>query len=605
MMDPSVQFDRQEGTNFLRNIIRKNLGDSYQEGIFPGPMAVQLSRTSLHLLSEHDYYITEKSDGIRAMCLMLRSKEFPRWVHDSDNTQQFDLKNNCAIECIYHHAKQAGKDTTLKVTCMENTNLQYLSRTNTVLLIDTVTNSSIKLKRLKGWSFSFFFDRTFEFYLSIEEIAFPSRDNINRKTKTLEECRYQDIVILDGEIVFNLKEQRNNYSIYDLITFCKEKVISARAESMNNRYEFIEKYITDPHYHYYKIILKRDPPKCLKLIRKHFYEKSKLMEVMECIKEDPETGEYLYKNYNKNDGLVFTPKDAVLSAFKPGANNYLLKWKWPNKLTCDFLVSPDENSSLKEHAEGANDNLFHVYFQFSKISHFFDTVQVKDISPHILAKFLDLQKGTGLIVEMGFDSTKSGWYFLLIREDKTSPNAFKTVANTVENMIENITIDDLKHYISPNSNSDNYHKYVQSRGTFTELYRERVIRMNQVAYFRLQHVAQKLSLQFCIKGDEGDIWRVHCMEVDVDANFVNTIDLSSIRNRNEQIAKAYFHPLDGRYKIIELVDSRYAEYCEGSFLLKQLLKMESTKNEIQKRLKREDNPTNNSKYEPSQKKVKQ
>lgn len=607
MMEPTVHVDRTEGTAFLRNILRKNLGDSYQEGIFPGPMAVQLSRTSLHLLSEHKYFITEKSDGIRAMCLMLRSKDFPRWVHDSDHTLQFDLLNNCAIECTYHHAKLQGKDITVKVTCMENTNLQYNSRTNTVHLIDTATNSTTKLKRLKGWSFSFFFDRTYEFYLSIEEIAFPSRENISKNIRTFEEIRHQDIVILDGEIVFNLLDGRNNYSIYDLITFCKDKVISVRSESMENRYDFIQRYITDPHYYYYQKVLRKPPPKCLKLIRKHFYDKTELMAVMECIKEDPKTGEYLYKQYNKNDGLVFTPKDAALSAFKPGANNYLLKWKWPNKLTCDFLVSPDENGNLKEFAEGENDNIFHLYFHFSKSNYYFTKIQVKEISPHILAKFMDLHKGTGLIAELGFDSTKNGWYFLLIREDKTSPNAFKTIANTIENMIENITINDLKHYVAPDSNSDAYHKYVQSRGSFVHHYRERVMRLNQVAYFRLQHVSQKLSLQFFIKDEHGsDNWRVHSMGVDVDAEFVNNIDLSVIRNRNEQIAKAYFHPLDGRYKIIELVDSRYAEYCEGSYLLSQLLKMEATKNEIQKRLKREEHPTNGtSKYEPSQKKVKQ
>lgn len=584
----SNSIERERGSNQLKTILQKNL-ELNDPNHFPGPMAVQISRTSLEKLRNNDYYITEKSDGIRAMMMMLCSKNFPRWVYEDDHTDQFNLLQNCAIECTYHHAKQSAKeDVVLQLTILDNTNFLYNRRTNTVQLLNTATNMQRTLKRLNGWCFSFFFDRNFEFYLCLEEIVFPTKSTISGKIVKVADVKYQDLVILDGEIVYNIQEKRYNYSIYDVISFVKEfihketnttidKIVSLRKESMTTRYKEITSGVTDPHYYYYQKVLRKPSPKCLKLIRKHFYDKTELMTVLNCIKEDPKTGEYIYKGYNKNDGLIFTPKSGELSAFKPGSNDYLMKWKWPNKLTCDFLVCPVNNSEIVEHARTSTDNCFYFYFQFKRKLTHFTVCQVKNISESLVARFRGLDANEALIAECGYDlANHDGWYFLLIREDKNTPNAFKTVANTLENMLENVTVDDLQYYLLPGDSYDSkkYMRILDSREQFLREYEAKVIELKAFAYFKLAHYQSSLSLQYCI-ADEGVSWNFHCFVGD------SKVDLNHVRNSHNQVVETYFNPIDGKYVVtrtVKVSPEDLIKVCSGSALLERLLLMEKARN---------------------------
>ncbi|KAG2377757.1 hypothetical protein C9374_008842 [Naegleria lovaniensis] len=584
----SAALEREHGSYQLKTILQKNL-ELNDPNHFPGPMAVQISRTSLEKLRNNEYYITEKSDGIRAMMMMLCSKNFPRWVYDDDHTDQFNLLENCAIECTYHHAKQGAKeDVVLQLTILANTNFLYNRRTNTVQLLNTNTNTRRTLKRLSGWCFSFFFDRNFEFYLCLEEIVFPTKSTISGKVVKMADVKYQDLVILDGEIVYNIQEKRYNYSIYDVISFVKEyihketntavdKIVSLRKESMTTRYKEITSGVTDPHYYYYQKVLRKPTPKSLKLIRKHFYDKTELMTVLNCIKEDPKTGEYIYKGYNKNDGLIFTPKSGELSAFKPGSNDYLMKWKWPNKLTCDFLVCPVNNSPIVENARNSADNCFYFYFQFKRKLTLFSVCQVKKISESLVARFKGLEANEALIAECGYDLPNyGGWYFLLIREDKNTPNAFKTVANTLENMLENVTVDDLQYYLLPSDSYDSkkYKRILDSREQFLREYEAKVVELKAFAYFKLAHHQGSLSLQYCI-ADDGVSWNFHCYVGD------SKVNLDHVRNSHNQVVETYFNPMDGKYVVtrtVTVAQDELVKVCSGSKLLDKLLLMEKARN---------------------------
>ena len=579
MMDKEVapKLDKSSGYTKLRHIVRDNImfgQDSnavshYNNDTFPGPMAVQLCRTSLNKLEENEYYITEKSDGIRAMLLMICNTHFPRWVYDDDNTEQFPLLTNSAIECTYKHAKSQGKDFVCTIDRLPNTKFEYKCRTDTVHLVDTTNNNSRRLRRLKGWCFSFLFDRTYEFFLCLEEIAFPAPQTLKQNLKRVEDVNFHKVLILDGEIVYNLGERRNNYTIYDVVTCTNEmdKTQSFTKESMTNRIRAIKKLINEPHYYYYKEVLHKQPPKTLKLYLKHFYKKQDLLKVLECIKKDPKTGEYTYKGFNKNDGLIFTPNDSKLSAVKPGSNEFLLKWKWPNKLTCDFLVVPISLSKIASQVTATNDtetNLFYFYFYHKGNPVYYDAIQIKAIPEEVFTKICTLREQQGIIAECGYDALSQQWYFVLVREDKTTGNAYKTVANTIENTIENVTVDDLKHYMLDVSDSTKYQQILTQRKQILKDYEQEVADSRCYVFFKLVHFRGALSLNYKI-GDTTE-WRSHCEAEPGNLNF------DGIRNHHEKFVEAFFDPFLGTYRLTRFVNVD-ANYCTTTKLLQNLLKM--------------------------------
>ncbi|KAL9652274.1 hypothetical protein ABK040_011934 [Willaertia magna] len=587
--DNTGTLDREEGTKILREIVGVNVcfganKERYNTEIFPGPMAVQINRPSLEKLKEHDYYITEKSDGIRAMLLMLCNNDFPRWVVEDDSSQQFSLIDNCAIECTYQYAKNESSQeyVTLSLSLDDSKNynsFKFTKRTNKVELTNLNDNSSVVLKRLKGWCFSFLFDRTFEFYLCLEEIIFPTKSTKDLKIKTVDKAILQKVVLLDGEIVFNLHAHRYNYSIYDIITCTSQlgngelKINSLGRDAMQKRIDAIKNQINEPHYYYYKEILKKESPKCLQLMLKHFYKKEQLLTVLSFITKDPKTGEYVYKGYNRNDGLIFTPNDADKCAVKSGANEYLIKWKWPNKLTSDFLVVPKSKDNLVKDIKQLNENQecnqFYFYYYYKNVPVYYRTFQIQTIPDNILERLQQLEPNTGLIIECGFDayskdnpdSYAGEWSLQLIRQDKTTANAFKTIANTLENMIENITVDDLKFYMLPSTHQENvkYNELLKYRKQMSSEYEALLEKWRSYIYFKLNFHKHAAGLQYLISKENQSEWRFHC-----------NIDVGNHHIEDNDYAETYFDPFDGRYKLKRIIKNFDYNACHANNLLYNL-----------------------------------
>lgn len=401
--------------------------------------------------------------------------DFPRWSKwPIDSRRSFaclQLFDNLRLEYNYQQAIMSHRsEIDVRVEHRD-----YKLLVHERVLEDKQTRQRFRIQRDVGWQFSYLFDRKVEFFLCTEQFVFVTPNfksqsvSAIKSQKPLPLVEYQRTIILDGEIIFNLVEKCNNYTVYDVLTCTDDSGASVNlgARTMNERKNAIISYVSETH-HFYNRQLLRSKPVSLLILPKHFYEKHEFEEVMKCITESPtEPNKYLYKNYNLNDGLVFTPNSPELYTFAPGSNGYLLKWKWPDKLTSDFMViphipSPDDPADQAEY--------FHFYYWSRNNAILYRTMKVSpSTDPTILDELRRLKPGTGRIVECAFEVPHHNdhifdpdadfmspsyleyeppvWKLDLIREDKNHANGFKVIANTLENEIENVTEDDLRLYL--------------------------------------------------------------------------------------------------------------------------------------------------------------
>lgn len=280
----------------------------HKPDVFPGSMSMQMGRRHLPLLRDHDYWITEKSDGIRVMMLVLRVKDFPRWHWRSSGgdsgrrgqqaERSFSLWNQCVLEEAWarvmgrmREAGALGSGTDSELITLQHQERQdpqqqeWLARTadrsgsrsgdgdgavsytqyrmvvrqqqqgvyavslrrvhsdgdddnhNNNNNINNNNNNiggsgggggsnddggdELPIYRGRGRSFAYVFDRNYEFYLCTDEYCFPTQAMKAQYRRHPERpLTFQDVLLVDGEIVYNLLERRYNYSLYDIAVFC-------------------------------------------------------------------------------------------------------------------------------------------------------------------------------------------------------------------------------------------------------------------------------------------------------------------------------------------------------------------------------------------------
>eukprot|EP01103_Thecamoeba_quadrilineata_P004997 TRINITY_DN14857_c0_g1_i1.p1 TRINITY_DN14857_c0_g1~~TRINITY_DN14857_c0_g1_i1.p1 ORF type:complete len:682 (+),score=122.70 TRINITY_DN14857_c0_g1_i1:27-2072(+) len=422
---------------------------------FPGTMAVSLGRRHVPLLQNNDYFITEKTDGLRVMFLNLYDKNFPRWVYISNHghiTYFFTLAQNLIIEDAYQKNLTSEK-VTLQIDnhleCDFNFKEKKITNKNGVELL---------IRRDLGWSFSYVFDRNFTFYLCTEEYLFPTRQCLESfrnapPAQSLSSYSYHEVLILDGEVVQTLPQKHDhtkpevarnfNYTVYDVITCTMDgKQTYFGDKSLRERQEVSSRHVINPHHWLTKTFtaLQKQTqlrPRTLQILAKHFYTKAEISLIFGLIQRTEE-GEYIYKNYNKNDGLVFTPNDPAMSRYFPGTNDYMLKWKWPDKLTVDFRI--------KSRGSSTNLNLYSLFFIEHKEIHYRDSNLRFELSNADM-RALGTSKN-GDIVECKFDRSKGEWVVVGRRTDKNTPNSFRVVANTLESLFEDLSSSELQRLLS-------------------------------------------------------------------------------------------------------------------------------------------------------------
>jgi mRNA guanylyltransferase len=128
---------------------------------------------------------------------------------------------------------------------------------------------------------------------------------------------------------------------------------------------------------------------------------------------------------NNIDGLIFTP---VNGPIKFGRDNFLFKWKLPENNTIDLLVKQKGKNIITYYTKNGN------LVEFKKWTPTNENYK-KIIS--FVPKITDLVIEFKILSEESFIPYK-------IRTDKSVPNSEITIFNTLKNIKEAITIDDLK-----------------------------------------------------------------------------------------------------------------------------------------------------------------
>jgi hypothetical protein len=530
---------------FLQNVVDQNVSWGKDDKkkkpgqptyTFPGPMAVQMSRRNINTLLNNTYWVTEKSDGIRTMMLTIHEKNFPCWKIQNDKkvTTRLNIFDNCAVDYAYRFCQRDNQDNVF----LELSSGGFTFYMSPLRLVNEETSEVLELIQSTGRSFSYVFDRKYQFYLCVDEFLFPTHSYCSATQPLLKTDRtkiqevpiqYQKLLICDGEIVWNIIEARFNYSIYDLVSFCRtnDRIDSCLKMRMQERMSCISMIVND--YYYFSAEIDRTPrAKSLKVICKHFYPMKNIKDVLNCIEYDATTHQYLYKKYNRNDGLVFTPDDPKLYKFQPGKCDNLLKWKWPDKLSIDFLVKRNKENYSMFYSSGKEATSIVEYKQ--------TVLDWGDISP------IETQG----IAELVYQKEKSTWKVLCIRYDKSTGNSFPVMTTTLENMMENITREEIGD-LTPN------------QLTIDKKYIDSILNYGLYLTFKVEFNDRTRSwcLRYHFKGDRGANWQwyhsIHyCIgpKDQIGPDLVALCEMMS-RGGKDMLVRCVFLPDLGYYKIID------------------------------------------------------
>jgi len=149
---------------------------------------------------------------------------------------------------------------------------------------------------------------------------------------------------------------------------------------------------------------------------------------------------YMYDQYSKfayeeNDGLIFT---CVNGTFK---QNKIYKYKWPSKLSIDFLIDnitvvSDILKTAKVYVQGKNNQILNFNTQRAELR---TTLDVNKLSINPLFNIIK----NGDIVECVWDFDSSVWIPYKIRYDKDKPNFIDVAKDVFEDINNNPDVMDI------------------------------------------------------------------------------------------------------------------------------------------------------------------
>jgi len=618
---------------------------------FIGSLKKDMGRVDLPVLTREKYWVAEKSESVRVMLLNLYRSRFPRWIkRERQNTPEgsedsfletaFSLKDNCALETTYcyansgeigqqviiqlddgqyefntvnltltkkdyHFGQQKVDDRMTDESTTESSNPSDES-TNQESSSSDIPNTVIQLERKTGWSFTYLIDENYDFYLCQDEFVFPTYESMKFQT---EQVVHQSVLLLDGELVFNLKHSHFNYFITDVITYCisnpnrrhEMNVVSALHRLTSEKYNLIMKHILEPHYYFYKKKAPHIPqPKSMVLLRKKLFEKSHIDEVHKAIRKDAESGDYIYKETNKNEGFIFVPESEHLNVFGPGVNNSLLQWRWPEKKRFFFAA---KLPTLP--AKDATTTAMSLFYGFSNYVPHLSSVTVERL-PFRVVREVDIsqlkdedlevfQKESKLtpIVELSFEEGE--WKAHTVRKDKETPDSFRTIISHFTNMIEDVSYENVKHAVSTTASEEN----TKEDDLSSELVIAHMIRKEATVHLRVKtkfpNVARPayemmhpqkpyedilLQTYHVVKGKENWVWRKICSAKDcIGPKGEIGDELEALIYQREQqlrqlnYARCVFLPSEGKWKIIDF--SGWEDECCCSKTMSQLERMKT------------------------------
>jgi SAM-dependent methyltransferase len=458
-------------------------------GEFMGPMCSPLTKVNMRHLVEQECLITEKSDGLRCILVAKHVPQFPMWYarrigdvsgsSPHDGRPEFpDMLTFSFLESLLLEAYRAELLTQneLEIPSMDLGGLfaqsrlcssfaeqgaaegvecfridlsEAVSRCGTASAAGNRVSYRVERSRRQGRWFTYLFDRGMkDTHLLLEQLVFPGLHDL----------------VLDGELLSPIHNPTGLliFAAFDMFSFTPMQPDSARPSletkeltyhTMQERYDLLTKVAVGPYTHLYiqqKIL---PPPSTLHVVGKRMYPLSQMEEVVSKLHR-MEDGKYSFAGITYNDGLIFTPNKFDLCA---GAAEFQFKWKWPEALTIDWLLTRQTQSSAtskgaekKATASSGQTNLqpsyaMELFFRKKRTDSATHKVvgETRGHSYFATASILNSKKLTftgPTIVECGWDHHSGQWTMERVRKDKQEANSVVAALAVMESICENITL---------------------------------------------------------------------------------------------------------------------------------------------------------------------
>lgn len=223
--------------------------------------------------------------------------------------------------------------------------------------------------------------------------------------------------LLDGEMIIDrvdAQKQARRYLIYDLIAINNVPVIE---RPFNERWKMIEKEVIEPRNAERRSIEStqkfyyRYDWEPFRVRRKDFWLLSAVTKVLK---------DFIPKLSHDSDGLIFQGWD---DPYVPRTHEGLLKWKYPEMNSVDFLfeVEPDGSEFLYVNERGKKKRM--------------------DGNRVVFKDGCDPSSYSGKVIECSWNEEENVWVCMRVRVDKNTPNEFNTYKKVLRSIKDNITED--------------------------------------------------------------------------------------------------------------------------------------------------------------------
>eukprot|EP00659_Diplonema_papillatum_P009068 gene9068-14040_t len=408
---------------------------------FPGPMARPLTRRLDELVKKHQYWLTEKSDGLRVMLQTRFVPHFPRWsIQTANGLRPLFLYDAILLEYARESMAKAGAEVSsfgmplskglrgeqrlaLKVRREPQGELLYL--------VDEESKREAPMLRSRepGYGFAYAIDRSMDVFLLLDDFTVPGKS-----------------VLLDGELTHNLLVDKTQFLIYDIVS--EENVggpdalsfaAAAQAtlygsQNMSVRVAAMAAVAKEQRDFFAKV----NHAPFIEMRAKRFYAAREAPALLAKIRKEGPS--YIYNGENHNDGVVLTPERGDLIQFRPGTSLHLLKYKFPDMLTVDWQVRFCREVSttklwtlayLVKDRDGTTKEWYEEHADFK-------TAPLK-----LYQSCKPPATDRAVIAECRYLPPSGYWAVKHIREDKTNANSYLTASSVLESVAEQYTTQDL------------------------------------------------------------------------------------------------------------------------------------------------------------------
>ncbi|ESS64929.1 methyltransferase [Trypanosoma cruzi Dm28c] len=425
-----------------------------RDGEFMGPLCSPLRKSHTAMLRSNQYFLTEKSDGVRVILVSFCVHAFPCWVlrdAEGPTCNILRLDDVAALEEMrqqfFQGATSQSNSRSLQISIgsfyieaegsktynceMETFTLKSCPESNSGVFSN---GNIIMAERTQGTRhMAYCFDRSMEqAYLLLEEYAAPTLSAF----------------AVDGEMMLALRdlktrETRPLYSCFDVFRYTpmKDAVgtgVCLTRWPMSKRYDVLRDHII-ASIHASENLRTQKP--LLHVFAKEMFPVKNFGECVARLRRADTSGNtggvmYYYDGphgWTLSDGFIFTPEKFDLVH---GASKEQLKWKWPSMLSVDWSLAA---------VEGRTDEyVVDLFFRKRRFGHRPDSVGRSRLSSamRLLNPFsLRIPTGRSVVAECVFDRHKKSWSIERLRTDKSEPNSVVTVISVLESLVENITLD--------------------------------------------------------------------------------------------------------------------------------------------------------------------